>query len=296
MRIVSLLPSATEIVCALDLTGQLVGVTHECDWPPIVRTLPRVTHTHIPTEATSAEIDGLVRGQIGDGHALYSLNVAELQRLRPDLIITQSLCGVCAVADREVCEAAARLPGAPRVLRLEPTRLREVFESIIDVADAAGVLPIGKGLIARLAERVERVQAAVAAARAGPPPRVVLLEWLDPPVSCGHWSPELIELAGGWELLGGAGEPSRRLSHAQIAAADPDVLLIACCGQSADRARRDVPAFCAQPEIATLRCIRAGRIHVTDGNAFFSRPGPRLVDALEWLAETLAERRAANVE
>src|ERR687887_564356 len=195
MRIVSLLPSATEIVCALGLEEHLVGVTHECDFPPSVRRLPAVTRTLIPTDATRGEIDALVRQRLRTGCALYTLDLPVLEALQPDLIVTQALCDVCAVAEDEVAAAACTLPGRPPVINLEPQRLSEVLDAIRQVAQAAGAAAAADALVARLQARVDTV--AARSARLSYRPRVALLEWLDPPFCCGHWSPELVRLAGG---------------------------------------------------------------------------------------------------
>lgn len=284
MRIVSLLPSATEIVCALGLGDRLVGVTHECDHPPFVRGLPRVTKTLIPTDAASAAIDALVRDRLRTRRALYTLDLPVLESLRPDLIVTQALCDVCAVAEAEVQAAACALPGRPRVVNLEPTTLAEVLASLGTVADAAGVPERAEVVLAELQRRIDRVRGRVADR---PRPRVVLLEWIDPPFSCGHWSPELVALAGGDEAIGRPGERSRTLAWDEVVAAQPDVLVIACCGYTADRTREDLPILERQPGWADLPCVRSGRVHVVDGSAYFSRPGPRLVDSLEILAGLL---------
>jgi iron complex transport system substrate-binding protein len=290
MRIVSLLPSATEIVCALGLGDRLVGVTHECDFPPAVRALPKVTHTLIPHDAPSGEIDGLVRERLQGQRALYTLDLPALERLKPDLIVTQALCDVCAVAEAEVSAAACSLPGRPKVINLEPTRLADVFDCMRRVAEAARVADRGEAAIVALQRRVAAVEAATR--DVSPQPRVVLLEWIDPPFSCGHWSPELVRLAGGVELLGREGERSRTVAWDEVRTVDPDVMLIACCGYDAERTRRDVPILQAYPGFSDLRCVRANRVYITDGNAYFSRPGPRLVDSLELLAHTLHPDRS----
>jgi iron complex transport system substrate-binding protein len=285
MRIVSLLPSATEIVCTIGPRDDLVGVTHECDFPESVRELPKVTRTRIPTEASSRQIDALVRERLSGKQALYSLDAEALQRLRPDLIVTQALCDVCAVAESEVQRAAASLPGAPRVLNLEPTRLGEVLAAIGEVGLATGRESEAKIVMASLQARIDSV--AATASRAKTQPRVMLLEWLDPPFTSGHWNPELVELAGGREVLGKAGERSREASWREIAAADPEVMVIACCGFSAQRTASELHIVRDRPEWPSLACVRAGRVHIVDGNAYFSRPGPRLVDSLEILAAAI---------
>jgi iron complex transport system substrate-binding protein len=287
-RIVSLLPSATEIVCTLGLESQLVGVTHECDFPPVVRDLPKVTRTLIPIDAPSSEIDALVRERLASNRALYTLDLDVLDALHPDLIITQALCDVCAVAEAEVREAACRLPGHPTVINLEPQTLTDVFDAIHQVADAAGVAPQAVDVVGRLHARVDAV---VDRARARPMahdrPRVALLEWLDPPFSCGHWNPELVRLAGGVEGLGREGERSRRLSWDDVIAWQPEVVVIACCGFTIERTMRDVEALERVPGWASLPAVRAGRVTVADGSQYFSRPGPRLVDSLEILAHAI---------
>lgn len=285
MRIVSLLPSATEIVCALGLEEQLVGVTHECDYPPPVRALPKVTRTLIPVDAESAEIDRLVVERMRTAQALYTLDMAMLEELRPDLIVTQALCGVCAVADREVRAAACMLPGQPSVVNLEPTSLAEVLSCIGHVAAAAGVADRGRAVVAKLQRRVDAVEAR--SARLDVQPRTMLLEWIDPPYTCGHWSPELVRLAGGVEGLGREGQPSRRARWDEIVAWQPEVLAIACCGFDVERTMRDLPILTAQPGWSALPCVRDDHVYVVDGSAYFSRPGPRLVDSLEILAHAL---------
>lgn len=278
VRIVSLLPSATEIVCELGLGEDLVGVTHECDHPRFVAGLPKVTRTLIPHDASSRDIDALVRERLKTQRALYTLDMPTLERLRPDLIVTQALCDVCAVAEAEVTAAACSLPGRPQVVNLEPMSLADVLDTLQAVAGAAGVAHRAPAVVADLRRRIDAV--AARSERVADRPRVVLLEWLDPPFSCGHWSPELVRLAGGDEVIGRAGRPSRTLTWEEVRGARPDVLVIACCGFSLERTLIDVPGLGA-------RTGWAGRVYVTDGNAYFSRPGPRLVDSLEILAHAL---------
>jgi iron complex transport system substrate-binding protein len=285
LRIVSLLPSATEIICSLGLEEQLVGVTHECDYPPSVRGLPQVTRTLIPADAESAEIDRLVAARVQTQEALYTLDMPALVRLRPDLIVTQALCGVCAVAEGEVQAAACTLPGRPRVVNLEPTSLGEVLASIDQVATAAGIGERGANVAAGLRKRVEAVASRTTAI--GERPRTILLEWIDPPFSCGHWSPELVRLAGGVEGLGREREPSRRVEWNEVVDWQPEALVVACCGFGIERTLRDLPILATQPAWTELPCVRDERVYVVDGSAYFSRPGPRLVDSLEILAHAL---------
>lgn len=287
MRIVSLLPSATEIVCALGLEDQLVGVTHECDFPPSVRDLPRVTRTFIPHDATSREIDALVREQLKTQQALYTLDLPVLTALAPDLLVTQALCDVCAVAEAEVNAAACALPGRPRVLNLEPMSLADVFETLRLVGEAAGCPERAERVVAELEARVETVAARTAALLHSERPRVAFLEWLDPLFNGGHWSPTLVELAGGLDVLGQPGERSRTLSWAELAAAEPEVLFIACCGFTAERTLEEIDVLTTHPAWPDLPAVRSGRVYISDGNAYFSRPGPRLVEGLEVLAYAL---------
>lgn len=285
MRIVSLLPSATEMVCELGLGGQLVGVTHECDFPPFVATLPKVTRTLIPHDATSREIDGLVRERLSTDKALYSLDLPALERLRPDLIVTQALCDVCAVAASEVDQAACTLPGKPTVVNLEPTRLVEVFDCLRTLGRETGIAARAEETVARLEARLKAVEER--SCGLSHRPRVVLLEWIDPPFCAGHWTPELVRLAGGTEAIGREGEPSRTVPWDEIVAADPEVLLIACCGFGIERTRQDLPILAGYPGFEALACVRSDRVLLMDGNASFSRPGPRLVDSLEILAHAI---------
>jgi iron complex transport system substrate-binding protein len=283
-RIVSLLPSATEIVCALGLRDRLVGVSHECDWPPDVATLPAVTRSRIPPGLGSGAIDALVREQLAGARALYRLDLPLLERLAPDLLVTQALCDVCAVAADEVDAAACALPGQPRVLNLEPLSLADVFATLRLVAAATGVAATGETVIAALEARIARVRQLVAGR---PVPRVGFLEWVDPPFNGGHWTPELIALAGGHDVFAAAGTPSRTRTLAELAALAPEVVVIACCGFGIDRAAADLPALAAHPDWQRLPAVAAGRVYLADGTLFFNRPGPRLVDSLEILARAL---------
>ncbi len=285
MKIVSLLPSATEIVCALGLREQLVGVTHECDFPPGVEQLPKVTKTLIPNDASSAEIDEMVRQQLRSAHALYTLDRELLSQLAPDWIVTQALCDVCAVAEEEVCDVALSLPGSPRVVNLEPQTLGQVLATMLALGEQLGVESMARGVVDDLRRRVERVRSRSRWLRH--PPRVLLLEWLDPPFSSGHWNPEMVRLAGGVEVLGLAGKDSRTLSWEEVAGSEPEVVFVSCCGFGLERTLRDLEQLRSKRRWCQLPAVRAGRVYVTDGSQFFSRPGPRLVDSLEMLAHAL---------
>jgi iron complex transport system substrate-binding protein len=284
-RIVSLLPSATEILCALGLEDQLVGVTHECDYPRSVMRLPKVTKTLIPTDASSSEIDALVRDRLGAQSALYALDMDALEKLQPDLIVTQSLCDVCAVAEEEVKSAACTLSSMPGVLNLEPETLNEMLLSIREVGvvtqNEDRALAVIESLWGRVAAVVARGQ------RVTHRPRVALLEWLDPPFSTGHWNPELVQLAGGVDGLGTAGEKSRMLRWSQVIAWQPEVVLISCCGFTAERTMQEVGLLQSVQDWEHVPAVRDGRVYVTDGSSYFSRPGPRLVDSLELLAHVI---------
>ncbi len=282
MRIVSLLPSATEIVCSLGLADQLVGVSHECDFPPGVQRLPKVTQAFIPHDSTSREIDALVRERMKTDRALYTLDMSVLNSIAPDLIVTQALCDVCAVAESEVREAVGSLPGSPRVVNLEPTSLDEVFACIGLVGEATANESRATEVIRRLRSRVNEV--AQRTGQIGHRPRVMLLEWIDPPFSAGHWNPELIRLAGGIEVIGTTGSRSTAIPWNEIVAADPDVMVVACCGFDIERTRLDLPVLRSNPGWKTLSCVRNRQVYMVDGSAYFSRPGPRLVDSLEILA------------
>src|SRR5262245_21830998 len=283
MRIVSLLPSATEMICALGLEDQLVGVTHECDYPPGTLPLPKVAHQLIPKDATSGEIDRLVREQMQTTRTLYTLNLPLLKELRPDLIVTQTLCDVCAVAQDEVRSALSQLPGSPRVINLEPQSLADVFVAMQQVAVAAGIS--AEGVVQSLTSRVDGVTAR--SAMVTHRPRVALLEWLDPPFSCGHWNPELVRRAGGMEGLGQEGHPSRTLRWEEVIAWQPEIVFVACCGLNVERTLKDLLFVQSISGWQELPAVRSGRVYVTDGSQYFSRPGPRLVDSLEMLAHVL---------
>jgi iron complex transport system substrate-binding protein len=298
MRIVSLLPSATEIVYALGLGESLVGVTHECDFPEAARALPVLTASALPAAGSSAEIDRHVRRSLHAGSSLYALDAELLERLAPDLILTQELCQVCAVSYEIVARAAKRLRGDPRVVSLEPSSLEDVYATIETVAGLAGVPERAIAVIAALRARADTLAARVAGR---PRPRTLVLEWTDPPMSGGHWTPGLVELAGGLPLLADPGANSRVLEWDAIAAADPDVVLVAPCGFDLARTFTAIEELNEIPQWRGLRALHEGRAYAIDGNAFVNRPGPRLIDTAEIFAsaiasETLDGERAARLE
>jgi iron complex transport system substrate-binding protein len=284
MRIASLIPSATEMVHALGLGESLVAVSHDCDHPPSVRELPVVTRSYVPGDVSSGEIDRAVRELRGASRALYSLDVDALEQLRPDLILTQALCTVCAVSEEEVHVAARRLPGHPEVVNLEARSLQEVWDGIRLVARKAGVTTRGEELAQELSSRV----AEVAARSAGKVPiPIAFLEWLDPPFTCGHWNPELVRMAGAVDPFGRDAEPAQVMDWERVAHARPEMIFVAECGFGVERTLDDLPALARMPEWLDVPAVRNGRVYVTDGSQYFSRPGPRLADSLEILAHAV---------
>jgi iron complex transport system substrate-binding protein len=284
MRIVSLLPSLTELVCALGHGVDLVGVTHECDYPPGVERLPHLTRSRIPSSASSSEIDQMVAEQKG---SLYELDGALLDRLRPDLILTQEQCDVCAVNEATVRRVAATLPGAPAVESVNPTSLAGVHAMFRRVGDLLGA--DARAVADRLVNDFAATAVAIAALRGmgRPARRVLLLEWFDPPFASGHWNPEIIALAGGVEAVGRPDEPSRRLSWDEVAAADPELILLSPCGFTLDRTEAELPALAARPEWSRLSAVQSGAVVLIDGSAYFSRPGPRLEASLRIAAAAI---------
>ena len=286
MRIASLLPSATEIVCALGLIDELVGVTHECDYPPEVVGKPVVTRSVLAGEGlTSCEIDDAVRAQQASGQGVYELDATLLAELAPDLVLTQGLCDVCAVSHSVVRQTVPQLPGKPRVLSFSPQHLADVLSNVKTVGDFTRRTAEARALIAALRTRLDRVALKTVAVER--PPRVFCLEWLDPPWTAGHWVPEMVGLAGGIDALTTAGLPSRRATWQEIAAYAPEVVIVMPCGFDLERtlfeaARTDWP-----PEWQSLPAVRAGRVWAVNGSAYFNRPGPRLFTGVEILAEVL---------
>lgn len=290
MRIISLLPGATEIISLLGLEGSLVGVSHQCDYPASVRHLPNVTKTRLPPDIDSGQIDHQVRELACSGTSLFELDRQSIRSLLPDLIITQSLCSVCAVSESEVLELADQLPNHPKVLRLNPTGLADVLTCVQQIGTAADAVAQAAVAVATLQGRIDAVVAVTLGAldtAAVTRKRVLMLEWLDPLFCAGHWNPELVELAGGIETIGTAGAPSRRMEWDEVLDADPDVMIIACCGLSIDRTLDDLPRLVSNRGFAQLRCIDQGQVFLMDGDQYFNRPGPRLIDSLELLAHTL---------
>ncbi len=287
MRIVSLLPSATEIICCLGLRDQLVGVSHECDYPAGVEQLPAVTKTMIPPELTSNEIDAHVRNHLSKETALYSLRMDTLEELKPDMIVTQALCEVCAVAETEVQQAVRMLPGNPEVVNLEPMSLEDVFTTIRILGERTGNSNNAERVVGEYKQRVDMVVNRTNELDKKEYPKVGFLEWIDPLFNSGHWTPELIKMAGGKDCLGSLNKPSYTIPSTALTNADPEILFIALCGFDEERTSQDLSLLQKIEGWSKLNCVTSGELYYTDGNAYFSRPGPRLVDSLELLAHTL---------
>ena len=283
MRIVSLLPSATETLFAIGAGGEVVGVTHECDYPTEALRLPKLTAAAGPAFEAPAEIDRHVRNAVHAGSSLYQLDSALLEQLEPDLIVTQELCAVCAVSYEIVDAAAKRLRSDPRVVSLEPVSLPDVLANISLLGEITAHADAANGLVAELESRVAALQARMGGRTHRP--RTLVLEWTDPPMSAGHWIPELIELAGGAPVLAHPRANSQRLEWSAIARADPHAVVVAPCGFDLARTHRAIAALDAVEAWAALAARRKGRILGMDGNAYLSRPGPRLVEAAEIIAQ-----------
>src|SRR5947209_1307269 len=279
MRIVSLVPSATEMLFALGLGSDLIAVTHECDYPPAALELPRITRDVLPAGLSAAQIDAAVKERTLSGESIYELDTGMLHDLRPDLIVTQALCSVCAVSYDDVRAVAEEIDTQPMVVSLDPHTVGEVLGDARTLAQVTGVKDAAVDLVKDASARIDRVRLAVRGAKR---PSVVALEWLDPPFVAGHWTPQLIEYAGGADVLGFAGEHSEERSWNDVRAAQPDVVIAMPCGFDAELAYRE-----AEMHREQLASLGAGEIVAVDAAAYFSRPGPRIVDGLELLAHIL---------
>lgn len=286
MRVCSLLPSATEIVCALGLGDQLVAVTHECDFPPQITRLPRITRSLLDHSGQSSrEIDNHIARAVHEGSGIYSLDRDLLQHLDPDLILTQELCDVCAVSYRTVREAVRLLEGPRQVLSLEPTNLSQILETIVQVGEMMGVRERSQQLKAELRQRIDQI--ASTAAQPGGRPGVFAMEWLDPPFVGGHWVPEMIHLAGGRDLLGQENSPSFTASWEEIAASSPDLVILMPCGLDLEQTLDEFHRTPLPAEWQDLPAVRSGQVYAVNGSAYFNRPGPRIVEGLEILSEII---------
>lgn len=279
MRIVSLVPSATELLFALGLGPEVVAVTHECDYPTAALDLPHVTRDVLPAGLSSAQIDAAVKERTLAGESIYELDEGALRELEPDLIVTQSLCSVCAVSEDDVRAIAEQLSSRPQVISLDPHTVGEVLGDARTLAQATDRKDAAVELIRHAAERIDRVRIAVRGARR---PRVAALEWLDPPFAAGHWTPQLISFAGGEDVLGFAGENSEERSWREVQAVQPDIVIVMPCGYDAQIAHRE-----AEMHRDELAALGAGEVVAVDASAYFSRPGPRIIDGLELLASIL---------
>ncbi|HSS48865.1 MAG TPA: cobalamin-binding protein [Thermoanaerobaculia bacterium] len=281
MRIISLVPNGTEILFAVGAGELVVGVSHECDFPAEARTRPVLTGSALTPGMTAAEVDAAVSAQVGGGASLYTLDEERIAGLEPDVIVTQQLCPVCAVSTEQVDGAVRPLPRCPDVISLDPQSLADVFQDIRRVGELTGRADRAAGLLEALQVRLDVVRAAVAGK---PRPRVLALEWLDPPFAGGHWVPEMIACAGGEDAVASPGDHSARLTWEQIAAADPDVIVVMPCGFDEAGAAAQIETIAQRPEWRSLRAVREECVYPVDANGCFSRPGPRLVDGIERLA------------
>ncbi|MFN2450809.1 MAG: cobalamin-binding protein [Candidatus Dormibacteria bacterium] len=288
----SLLPSATEILFTIGAGPEVVAVTHECDHPAAARSLPAVTASAIDHQgAACAAIDRHIRAAVHTGSSIYRLDEQRLAQLHPDLIVTQELCEVCAVAYREVEQAVRRLPSPVPVLSLEPESLDDVLASMMAVGRATGREPQAAEAVAGLRRRIAAVEGGVDPALARP--RVACIEWTDPPMAAGHWVPEMVHLAGGEDVLGTPGAPSRWVTLEQVAASRPDVVVLMPCGFDLRRTLLEAAGLASREEFRQLPAYAAGRVVAVDGSAYFNRPGPRIVTGLELLAAVIrAQPRA----
>lgn len=285
-RVVSLIASATEIVCALGCEDWLVGRSHECDFPPSVQRLPVCTKPKFDIEGSSCQIDERVKALLRESLSVYHVDADRLAELEPDVIVTQAQCEVCAVSLRDVERAVCSwLRACPQLVSLVPNALADVWIDIEHVAEALNMRERGVELVKRLQARIEAI--AVKAKELSHRPTVACIEWIDPLMAAGNWVPELVELAGGVNLFGEAGKHAPWMMWDQLVAADPDVIIVLPCGFDIERSRRELPALTEKREWSDLRAVRDRRIFLADGNQFFNRPGPRLVESLEILAELL---------
>jgi iron complex transport system substrate-binding protein len=306
MRIISLLASATEMVAALGCLDQIVGRSHECDYPPEVGALPVVSTVQIDINTSSAQIDAQVKQLAQKKHepedpalkalSIYAIDVDKLQELRPDVIFTQTQCEVCAVSERDVIQAIAQLTGLqPLVVSLSPYRLQDVWEDVLRVGQALGKRDQAQNLVEQYQQRLSNLAVKTAAfgAKAG----VAVLEWLDPLMGAGNWTPELVAFAGGKNIFGEIGQHTPWLTWEELQAANPDVIVLSPCGYTLERTMEDVPLLQKHPAWANLQAVRNGRVYAIDGNQYLNRSGPRLVESAELLARVIwGERLGIHVD
>jgi iron complex transport system substrate-binding protein len=289
-RVISLLPAATEIVCAFGAAESLVGRSHECDFPPAIRALPACTSSKLPETSDSAEINRQVGELMKEGQPLYRLDEAKIKELQPDLIITQGQCEACAVSLREVEEMVSRWPGnRPQILSLSPKRLAEIWDDLRSVARALDIEEYGREVLRALKNRVVSIieKTCVITKR----PSVACIEWIEPLMAAGNWVPELVELAGGADVLGKAGEHSAWRDWKALHGADPEIIIVMPCGYGLERVRSEMEVLSRHPDWPKLSAVKKKRIYLADGDQFFNRPGPRIVESLEILAEIICPDR-----
>ena len=285
-RIVSFLPSATEMACALGLSDQLLGVTHECDYPPHMRDKPIVVRNVLPIESMSqAEIDFAVTQRLRNGQSLYRVDETLMQDIAPDLILTQDLCQVCAPSGNEVTELLKLLPSKPQILWLTPKSLEQIFDNLRDLGAATGRSEIAETLIAEGRARLGKIDAATHALVSRP--RVFCMEWMDPVYCCGHWVPEMVRIAGGFDKLGREGADSVRIKWEDVLQWKPEVLIVMPCGFGLEKAVEETRQLTSYPGWDDLPAVRDGRVYAVDANSYFARPGPRVVEGTELLAHLL---------
>jgi len=287
MKVVTLLPSATDIVCALGQEQSLVGVSHSCHLPHALRDLPVMTSTRVPHDQSSSTIDAFVRGHLDGNEALYDLDLGALEAAAPDVVVSQTLCDVCAVSTGDVIAAVCSLPSRPVLIDLEPNTLSDVLRDCRRVGEALGCPYSTDELLDSLNARIATVWDLTETIAESDRPRVAFLEWLIPPFNGGHWNPELVALAGGIDLLGAHAHPSSTLDWQTVIDSKPDVLFIACCGFSIRRTMEDIKQLESLPAWRRLVKAVSGRVYLVDGMRYFANPGPRLVDALEMMAHAL---------
>ncbi|MDR5683318.1 MAG: cobalamin-binding protein [Armatimonadota bacterium] len=292
MRIVSLLPSATEIVCALGLSDALVGVSHDCDHPPEIFGKPVLSEAVVTTDMPSGRIDAVIRERVHRGRSVYHLDAAQLAALRPDLILTQELCTVCAPSYTMVTEAAKVLDADTTIVSLEPLGLFDILETIRLVGHRTRRSARAEALVAELRARIDRVRERTTSL---PRPRVVCIEWLEPIYVAGHWIPEMVELAGGQDVLGRPREPSFAVPWERVVAAQPEVVVVMPCGFDVPRTREEIHLLTRRPGWRDLPAFCSGRVYLTEATSYFSRPGPRIVTGLEILAGILHPEEFAQV-
>lgn len=286
MRIVSLIASSTEIVHALGFGDQMVGRSHECDFPTQVKELPVCTGPKFKTDGTSYEIDQRVKEIVQESLSVYRVDAEKLNELKPTHIITQAQCEVCAVSLKDVEEAACQIiTSNPLIISLQPDSLADIFEDVRRIAKGLGVIPVGEMMVAQLKSRMEAVAQKARALKSKP--RVALVEWIEPMMAGGNWMPELIEMAGGINLFGEAGKHSPWMNWEDLVAAEPDIIIVSPCGFDIERTMQEMYLISDRKEYAGLKAVKNGKVFVADGNQYFNRPGPRVLESLEMLAEML---------